>query len=70
MVIKIDTEFIKLGALLKMAGIADSGVHAKILILNGEVKYNNTIERRRGKKVREGDRVEVEGFEEIIIENN
>ncbi len=48
--IVINTEYIKLGAVLKMAGIADSGVHAKIMILNEEVKYNGEIEVRRGKK--------------------
>ncbi len=59
--IKIDTEFIKLGQLLKMAGTADSGVHAKILILNGDVKLNGTVELQRGKKIYKGDVVEVEG---------
>lgn len=59
--IKIDTEFIKLGQLLKMAGTADSGVHAKILILNGDVKLNGTVELQRGKKVQKGDVVEALG---------
>lgn len=59
--IKIDTDFIKLGQLLKMAGTADSGVHAKILILNGDVKLNGTVELQRGKKVHKGDIVEALG---------
>lgn len=63
----INTEFIKLGALLKLAGIADSGVHAKIMILNEEVKYNGVTETRRGKKVYDGDVVEVEGFEPFTV---
>jgi len=49
--IEIDTEFIKLGQLLKLAGIADSGAHAKMLILNNEVMLNNVVENQRGKKV-------------------
>lgn len=65
--IVINTEFIKLGALLKMANIADSGVHAKIIILNEEVKFNGEIEVRRGKKVYEGDIIEVEGFEPFTV---
>lgn len=65
--ITINTEFIKLGAVLKMAGIADSGVHAKIMILNGEVKYNGEVEMRRGKKVYDGDVVEVEGYEPFKV---
>ncbi len=65
--IKINTEFIRLGALLKLAAIADSGVHAKIIILNGEAKVNGEVDLRRGKKIREGDVVEVEGFEPITV---
>jgi len=63
----INTEFIKLGALLKLAGIADSGVHAKIMILNKEVKYNGEVELQRGKKVRDGDKIEVSGFDLIVV---
>lgn len=48
--IKIDTEFIKLGQLLKLAGVADSGVHAKVIIGNGEVRVNGEVEIQRGKK--------------------
>lgn len=59
--IKIDTEFIKLGQFLKLVGIADSGVHAKILILNGEVKLNGKIEKQRGKKVYKDDIIDVQG---------
>lgn len=59
--IKIDTDFIKLGQLLKMAGLVDSGAHAKIMIINGDVKLNGNIEMQRGKKVYKGDIVEVEG---------
>lgn len=59
--IKIDTEFIKLGQLLKLAGTADSGVHAKIMIVNGDVKLNGEVETQRGKKIYKGDIVEVEG---------
>jgi len=65
--IQINTEFIRLGALLKLASIADSGVHAKIMILNGEVKVNGEVELRRGKKVREGEVVEIEGHDPIAV---
>lgn len=56
--IQIDTEYIKLGGLLKFIGIADSGVHAKILITEGLVKVNGEIETRRGKKIYHGDQIE------------
>lgn len=67
--IPINTEYIRLGALLKLASIAESGVHAKIMILNEEVMVNGEIEIRRGKKIREGDIVEVEEYESFTVKN-
>ncbi len=48
-------EFIKLGQALKAAGLVESGVEAKIVIQNGEVKVNNVVETQRGKKLYDGD---------------
>lgn len=59
--IKIDTEFIKLGQLLKMAGLVESGAHAKIMVVNGDVKLNGSVEMQRGKKVYKGDVIEING---------
>lgn len=59
--VKINTEYIKLDQLLKMVNIAGSGGQAKIMIISGEVKVNNEVEIQRGKKLRQGDIVEVEG---------
>lgn len=68
-VIEINEEFIKLGQLLKLSGIADSGAHAKILILNEEVKVNDEIETRRGRKIYDSDVVKIEGLGKIILKN-
>jgi ribosome-associated protein len=65
--IKIDTEYIKLGQLLKLAGIADSGVHAKIIIANEEVCVNGNVEIQRGKKIYPNDIVSIEGYEDILV---
>lgn len=46
----INTEFIKLDQLLKWANFTGSGVEAKMFIQNGEVKVNDAVETRRGKK--------------------
>lgn len=54
-------EFIKLGQALKAAGLVDSGVEAKIMILDGKVKVNGEVETRRGKKLVNGDVVEFDG---------
>ena len=60
-VIKLRDEYIKLGQALKAAGLVDSGVMAKDMILNGEVKVNGETELQRGKKLKDGDIVEFEG---------
>ena len=62
----INTEFIKLDQLLKWANFTGSGVEAKIFIQNGEVKVNDAVETRRGKKIYDGDVVEFAG-EKIVI---
>ena len=57
MELKIRDEFIKLGQALKLAGIAASGIEAKMLIEDGAVLVNGETETRRGKKLRDGDTV-------------
>lgn len=58
--IKINTEFIKLDALLKFAGLCGTGGEAKIHILEGEVEVNGTTCLERGKKIRPGDTVKMD----------
>jgi ribosome-associated protein len=53
--IKIRDEYIKLGQLLKLGGFVDSGLEAKIEIVNGNVKVNGIVEIKRGKKIFPGD---------------
>lgn len=59
--ITIRDEFIKLGQALKLAGLVDSGVMAKEVILDGLVKVNGNVELQRGKKLYEGDIFSFEG---------
>lgn len=59
--VTINTEFIKLDQLLKWIGIADNGAIAKMIILNGDVKLNGNVVLERGKKIRKGDIIEVDG---------
>ncbi|MDF2589212.1 MAG: hypothetical protein K0S41_3053 [Anaerocolumna sp.] len=54
-VIKLREDFIKLGQALKAAGLVESGVDAKSVILDGLVKVNGNIETQRGKKLYDGD---------------
>ena len=59
--IKIETEFIKLDALLKFANLVSSGGEAKLRIAEGEVLVNGEKCTMRGKKIRPGDDVALRG---------
>lgn len=59
--IKIKDEFIKLGQALKLAGMVDSGVDAKLVIQDGLVSVNGEVTTQRGKKLYPGDEVSFEG---------
>ena len=67
-IIKLRDEFIKLGQALKAAGLVESGVEAKEVILDGLVKVNGETDTRRGRKLYDGDTVTFEG-EEIKIQS-
>lgn len=66
-IIKLKDEFIKLGQALKAAGFVQSGVDAKFVIQDGNVKVNGIVETQRGKKLHNGDIVEYRG-KQIKIE--
>lgn len=53
--ITIKDDFIKLGQAMKLAGVVSSGIEAKVVIQDGEVKVNGETDTRRGKKLVEGD---------------
>ena len=59
-------EFIKLGQAIKAAGLVESGVEAKIVIQDGEVKVNGVVETKRGKKLFGGEVVEYNGSSILI----
>lgn len=64
-IIKIDTEFIRLDNLLKFAGAVDTGGAAKFIIQDGQVKVNGEVCTMRGKKMRNGDKAQIE---DLLIE--
>lgn len=66
MVIKINTEFIKLDSAMKLSGAATMGSDAKHFILEGMVKVNGEIEQRRGRKLYPGDNFLFENQEYVI----
>ena len=66
-IVKIKDEFIKLGQVMKLGGMVGSGVEAKMVIQDGKVLLNGTVETQRGKKLHHGDIVSFNG-ETIRIE--
>lgn len=59
--IPIRDETIRLGQLLKLAGVADSGAEAKALLAVGAISVNGEREERRGRQLRRGDVVAADG---------
>ena len=59
--VEIREETIRLGQLLKLAGVAESGGEARELVQDGEVRVNGEVETRRGRQLRDGDVVEALG---------
>ncbi len=57
---------IRLGQLLKLAGVAESGTDAKELLAAGLVTVNGEPETRRGRQLHRGDVVTVDGEDEEI----
>ena len=61
MKVVIRDEFIKLGQAMKLAGLVDSGLDAKIVIQDGQVMVNGETDTRRGRKLYEGDTFTYQG---------
>jgi ribosome-associated protein len=61
--ISIRGETIRLGQLLKLGGVVDSGAGGKEMLATGAVRVNGSVETRRGRQLHDGDVVEVAGWE-------
>ena len=59
--VPIGGEMIRLGQILKFAGLPDSGGNAKEVIIDGYVAVNGEVDRRRGRQLHDGDLVTFEG---------
>ena len=67
MEVRIETDFIKLDALLKFAGAVMSGGEAKTVIAEGLVRVNGEPCLMRGKKIYPGDAVELDGEAYTVV---
>ena len=64
----IKDDFIKLDSALKLAGLTQTGGHAKLEILSGNVKVNGEVCLMRGKKLKKGDNFEFDGVC-VVVKN-
>ena len=67
--ITINDTFIKLGHAMKLAGLVDSGLDAKIEIQEGNVKVNGEVSLQRGRKLYDGDTFSFHGKEVAVTSN-
>ena len=65
--LKIDTEFITLGQFLKAADIISTGGMAKWFLSENEILINGEQDQRRGRKLRSGDKIEIQGLDTYIL---
>ena len=61
--VEIKNEYITLSQFLKIVDLVQSGGEAKSFLLSHEILVNAETEDRRGRKLRTGDRVTVNGQE-------
>ncbi|HWJ08776.1 MAG TPA: RNA-binding S4 domain-containing protein [Nocardioides sp.] len=59
--VAIRDESIRLGQFLKLANLVESGSDAKPVIADGQVQVNGEVETRRGRQLRVGDVVLLQG---------
>jgi ribosome-associated protein len=57
--VTISDDSIRLGQFLKLAGIAEGGSAAKVLVEAGEVTVNGRVDTHRGRQLHDGDVVAV-----------
>ncbi|WP_294406163.1 RNA-binding S4 domain-containing protein [uncultured Ruminococcus sp.] len=65
--VKIKSDFIKLDSLLKYAGVVETGGIGKEIILEERIKVNGEVCTMRGKKIRPGDKVQIDEIKSEIV---
>jgi ribosome-associated protein len=59
--------FVTLAQAVKVAGLADTGGQAKVLVRSGAVRVNGAVVTQPGKKLLLGDRFQSEDGQEWIV---
>jgi ribosome-associated protein len=60
-------ESIRLGQLLKLVDAVPTGAQVKDVLVTGAIRVNGEAEDRRGRQVRRGDVVSIEGAEDVRV---
>lgn len=68
--IYIKGEYITLGQLLKFLNLVSTGGEEKIFVSTHDITFNGEKEDRRGKKLRDKDKVSIDGEEFTICSSN
>ncbi|WP_407342450.1 RNA-binding S4 domain-containing protein [Pengzhenrongella phosphoraccumulans] len=58
--VAITGDTIRLGQFLKLSGLAETGAHARELLVDNEVTVNGEAEARRGRQLHRGDVVQLD----------
>ncbi len=66
----ITSDFITLGQLIKYVGIVQNGGQVKAFLAGNAPRINGELDQRRGKKLFEGDKIEIGSKKYIIVKEN
>ena len=64
---KLEGEYIQMIQLLKVLKWVEHGAMAQMVVTEGDVKYNGTVDYRKRLKVRVGDIVEFDGLQVKVV---
>jgi ribosome-associated protein len=64
--ISVGPNGIRLGQLLKLANLVDSGGQVRVLLTEGRLKVNGEVETRRGAQLRPGDVVALDDVQVVL----
>lgn len=65
--VAISTEMIRLGQLLKLAGLVEDGAHAREVLASERVTVNGEPDNRRGRQLVPGDVVKLAGQSLAVV---
>lgn len=64
--VKITSEYITLGQIIKYLGMVDSGAMVKEFVLTQDITVNHEKEQRRGRKLYPGDHIIINNSQFVV----